>query len=98
MTQQPDFKKALEVLKNHNTWRRGCDVTPPTDPKELGVAIDTAIVALLIADKLMQPSQGSRLALVNRVNELCLMEHSDDLHKVTEGIKAFVSVLLKEIV
>lgn len=50
----PDFKQALEVLKSHNTWRRGCDITPMTDPKELGVAIDSAIVALQIADALMQ--------------------------------------------
>jgi hypothetical protein len=52
-----DFKQAQEVLRAHNTWRRGCDVTPPTDPKELGAAIDTAIVALQITDALMgEPS------------------------------------------
>lgn len=60
MTPQPDFKAALEVLRSHNTWRRGCDVTAPTDPKQLGVAIDTAIVALQIADALMgEPTEES---------------------------------------
>lgn len=41
-----DYKKALDVLQKHQKWRKGCDLTPPTDPKELNAALDVAITAL----------------------------------------------------
>jgi hypothetical protein len=31
--------EAIEILRKHNTWRRGESV-PFCDPKELGIAID----------------------------------------------------------
>lgn len=37
------IKKAIKVLKKHNKWRRGDDSIEMTDPKTLGIALDTAI-------------------------------------------------------
>ena len=51
MTQNKhDFKEALEVIKNHQKWRKGCDVTPPTSPEELSKALYCAMLALRIAE------------------------------------------------
>ena len=58
-----DYKKALDILANHQKWRRGCDETPATEPKDLGIAIDAAIHALRIADKLMQEPSYRMLEL-----------------------------------
>lgn len=36
--------ESIQVLKNHNKWRRGEDDTlEMTDPKKLGIAIDTVV-------------------------------------------------------
>lgn len=35
-------RRAAKVLKSHNKWRRGADI-PMGNPKELGMAIETAI-------------------------------------------------------
>lgn len=86
---QPDFKGALKILKSHNTWRRGCDVTPMTDPKELGVAIDTAIAALLGMDALMQEPTADAIAtgalaagIYNEEAELCFKAMRDRMLNV----------------
>lgn len=39
-------RKALEVLKKYNKWRRGCDKTPMPEPKDIGWALDVAIKEL----------------------------------------------------
>ena len=40
-----DVKEAIEVLKHHNVWRRGEDESAiMTNPKRLGIAIDTVII------------------------------------------------------
>ena len=31
--------EAIEILRQHNAWRRGAE-TPQGDPKEIGIAID----------------------------------------------------------
>lgn len=38
-----DIKSAIDVLKSHNKWRRGDATIEPTDPTELGNAIDTLV-------------------------------------------------------
>jgi hypothetical protein len=39
-----EIKEAIQVLKDHNEWRRGEDETlQMTDPKKLGIAIDTVV-------------------------------------------------------
>tara|TARA_B100001167_G_C16774583_1_gene310391 strand:- start:9976 stop:10290 length:315 start_codon:yes stop_codon:yes gene_type:complete len=39
-----EIKEAIQVLKDHNIWRRGEDEELKiTDPKELGLAIDTVV-------------------------------------------------------
>jgi hypothetical protein len=38
-------KEAIIILIQHNDWRRGNDDLPMTDPKLLGIAIDTIIKA-----------------------------------------------------
>lgn len=42
MTEQ----EALELLKQHNRWRRGDDSVEMGDPKAIGLAIDVACRAL----------------------------------------------------
>jgi len=40
------ISEAVEILDNHNKWRRDQNVpyeVPPVDPKELGIAMDTII-------------------------------------------------------
>jgi len=37
------LKEAIEILQKHNEWRRGSEIEP-TDPKLLGIAIDTVIL------------------------------------------------------
>lgn len=39
-----EIKEAIQVLKDHNIWRRGEDEElKMTDPKKLGIAIDTVV-------------------------------------------------------
>lgn len=38
-------KQAIKILKRSNRWRRGAKIKMP-DPKEIGEAIDVAIVIL----------------------------------------------------
>lgn len=35
-----ELDDAIEVLNNHNKWRRGDDNSTPTDPTKLGISID----------------------------------------------------------
>lgn len=37
------IKEAIEILRKHNSWRRGNDNLKPTNPKLLGEAIDKII-------------------------------------------------------
>ncbi len=39
------IERALEVLKHFNKWRRGAKMPMP-NPKEIGIALDTAIKVL----------------------------------------------------
>ena len=41
-----DEKEAIKVLHLHQKWRRGAKMEMPSTPKELGEAIDIAIIAL----------------------------------------------------
>ncbi len=36
------LKEAVKILEAHNIWRRGSD-DEPTDPKQLGIAIDVIV-------------------------------------------------------
>lgn len=39
-----EVKQAIQILKNHNLWRKGEDEElQMTDPKKLGIAIDTVV-------------------------------------------------------
>lgn len=38
--------QAIEILSNHQKWRKGADI-PPTDPKQLTEALDIAINILI---------------------------------------------------
>ena len=40
------IKETIEVLKNHNEWRRGSDILGMTDPVLIGLAIDSAVAYL----------------------------------------------------
>jgi hypothetical protein len=41
-----DALHAAELLYRHNIWRRGDDTYDMANPKELGIALDMAVVAL----------------------------------------------------
>jgi len=38
-----ELKQAIGILETHNRWRRGEDVEPMIDPRELGIAIDLIV-------------------------------------------------------
>lgn len=38
-----ELKQAIGILEIHNRWRRGEDVEPMIDPRELGIAIDLVV-------------------------------------------------------
>jgi len=37
------LEEAIKILKEHNIWRRGAEDVKMTNPKELGIAIDTVV-------------------------------------------------------
>ena len=37
------LKEAIGILEIHNRWRRGEDLEPMQNPKDIGVAIDVVI-------------------------------------------------------
>ncbi|MES2864099.1 MAG: hypothetical protein V4666_08275 [Bacteroidota bacterium] len=37
-----NLSEVIKVLEDHNTWRKGAE-TPPTDPKKLTEALESAI-------------------------------------------------------
>jgi hypothetical protein len=49
--------EAIEILNRHNRWRRGDDDIEPTDPKQLGLAIERAI-AVMEAAKTLSAAKG----------------------------------------
>lgn len=46
------LQKVIDILESHNKWRRSDEELEMTDPKELGEAIDAAIIYLKTLDKL----------------------------------------------
>ena len=38
-----ELNKAIKILTVHQKWRRGDEELPATNPKELGIAIDTIL-------------------------------------------------------
>ena len=40
------LKRAIQILEQHNKWRRGCEKETITNPVELGVAIDVILKEL----------------------------------------------------
>jgi len=42
-TNKMELKQAIGILETHNRWRRGEDVEPMIDPRELGIAIDLIV-------------------------------------------------------
>ncbi len=47
MKTKEEIQKAVEILTNHNKWRRGEDFATPDNPKVIGKAIDTVLEAIL---------------------------------------------------
>lgn len=46
-----DLKEAIEILKQHNLWRRGKDDIPMQHPFKIGDAIDFVVEYLENQDK-----------------------------------------------
>jgi hypothetical protein len=55
--------EAIEVLTKHNKWRRGDDDIEPTDPKQLGIAIERAIAVMEAANTFAAASDGYHLPM-----------------------------------
>jgi hypothetical protein len=43
-------EKAIQVLRDYNLWRRGDDAMGQPDPREIGEAIDSVLVAIQKAE------------------------------------------------
>lgn len=41
-----ELLRAADILERHNKWRRGDDEYEMANPKELGIAIEAAVIAL----------------------------------------------------
>ena len=48
-----ELKKAIGILETYNRWRRGEDVEPMLEPKDIGIAIDTVVEYLKNNDALL---------------------------------------------
>ncbi len=59
-----DALHAAELLYRHNIWRRGDDTYDMANPKELGIALDMAVVALRETDTLR-----ARIAELEAIND-----------------------------
>jgi len=46
--------EALQILKDHQKWRRGDDSIEATNPKQLGIAIDVILDAV---EKILEVSK-----------------------------------------
>lgn len=55
--------EAIEVLTKHNQWRRGDDDIEPTDPKQLGLAIERAVAVMEAANTFAEASDGYHLPM-----------------------------------
>jgi C-terminal processing protease CtpA/Prc len=70
MDKKEQIEKAIEILANHNKWRKGSDIHFMAEPKELGDAIDTVVNAL------SQPKEEPKKEVdLDRVKYI-LQEHS----------------------
>ena len=70
MDKKEQIEKAIEILANHNKWRKGSDIHFMAEPKELGDAIDTVVNALF------QPKEEPKKEVdLDRVKYI-LQEHS----------------------
>ena len=38
-----DLHDAITIIEQHQKWRKGCEITPPTQPKKLTEALDVAL-------------------------------------------------------
>ena len=82
-----DYKNSHDVLLNHQKWRKGCDFTPPTNSKQLSEAIDDALYALKLAEKVTgEPSEG-----------MVDVYDNDFARSISENFKAMITQAQKEI-
>jgi hypothetical protein len=82
--------QAIEILRQHNQWRRGSDDVPPTDPTLLGNAIDVVCIweKLIVAAPFLQDACHH---VINRyghhADEGCNCEDCEFLRPITNAIK-----------
>lgn len=83
-----DRQTAAKILDSHNVWRRGVEGAVMGDPKELGEALEVAVVAL------RTPSSAKHLPeLVAALKEI--QRHSCATNSVLERNAAIVDIVNK---
>lgn len=88
-----EIKEAIQVLKNHNEWRRFDDynskIPKMTDPKKLGIAIDIVVSKFenLFVDSVSQQRE-LLLSFDEWVNEECTLDWNTSIEKTVDTFLA----------
>jgi hypothetical protein len=76
-----EAKEVVEILEQHNKWRRESDGMTATDPKKLGVAIDHVV-------KYLPMMQGVATVVVEQRQKIMALRHGNT--KLIEALMAMV--------
>ena len=85
-----DLNKALEILKQHNKWRREkqhitSPMIPMIEPKLIGEAIDTIVL------------QGqSYIKLISKLKKFTNLDYCYSTHEIQDNLKC-INVLLNNV-
>jgi hypothetical protein len=86
-------EKAIQVLRDYNLWRRGNEDMEQPDPREIGEAIDSVLVAIQKAEaerdeERKEGEEQARLLGMGSEREVDLMAKNRNLEKALEKAEA----------
>ena len=86
-------EQAIQVLRDYNLWRRGNEDMEQPDPREIGEAIDSVLVAIQKAEaerdeERKEGEEQARLLGMGSEREVDLMAKNRNLEKALEKAEA----------
>jgi hypothetical protein len=86
-------EKAIQVLRDYNLWRRGNEDMKQPDPREIGEAIDSVLVAIQKAEAELdeerkEGDEQARLLGMSAEREVDLMAKNRNLERALEKAEA----------
>ena len=86
-------EKAIQVLRDYNLWRRGNEDMEQPDPREIGEAIDSVLVAIQKAEaerdeERKEGEEQARLLGMGSEREVDLMAKNRNLERALEKAEA----------